>query len=124
MSNLAATQAAYEGFSRGDMNPLFSILADDIIWYSHSLSTSPFHGTYKGIPAVQSYFGNMEKVDLTKFDIKSMTEAGNSVIVILDARRVTKATGEVMEGQVVHVWQYAGDKIVQGDLYEASANVS
>lgn len=124
MSNLAATQAAYEGFSRGDMNPLFSILADDITWNSHSLSTSPFHGIHKGIPAVQSYFGNMEKVDLTKFDIKSMSEEGNSVIVILDVRRVTKASGEVMEGQVVHIWQYDSGKIVQGDLYEASANIS
>ncbi len=120
-TNLALTQAAYEGFGNGDMNPLFSILAEDILWNSHSHPSSPFHGVHRGVPAIQAYFGNMVKVELEKFEIMNMIEADDRVVVLVDVRRVTKESGQMIEGMAVHTYKFANGKITQADLYEPSA---
>ena len=51
-----------------------------------------------------------------------MMEANNRVVALIDVRRITTATGDITEGQFVHVLKFEGDKLTQVDIYEASAD--
>ena len=123
-SPLATIQTGYQAFAAGDLTPFFSTLAQDAVLNSHSHPSSPFHGVHRGTEAIAAYFGNLSKVELERFDVHTMVESGDRVIVLVDVRRITKASGQVTEGQFVHVWRFADGKIVQGDIYEASAELA
>ena len=64
----------------------------------------------------------MAEIQLEKFDIHTMMEANNRVVALIDVRRITTATGDITEGQFVHVLKFEGDKLTQVDIYEASAD--
>lgn len=121
-SNLSLAQEAYMNFGRGDIPAVFAMMADDIVWNSHSHPASPFHGVFKGKGDMQQYFGNMAEVEIQKFDITNLVEAGEKVVALIDVHRVTKATGDVTSGQFVHVLQFADRKLARVDVYEASAD--
>ena len=122
-SPLALIQTGYQAFAAGNLTPFFNTLADGAVINSHSHPSSPFHGVHEGHDAIAAYFGNLPKVELERFDVHTMVESNNRVIVLVDVRRITKASGVVTEGQFVHVWRFAEGKIVQGDIYEASASL-
>ena len=119
---LSQVQEIYAGFGKGDLAPLFGTAAEDIVWNSHSHPSSPFHGVWRGVGALQEYFGHMAEIRLEKFDIHTMMEANNHVVALIDVRRITTATGDITEGQFVHVLKFEGDKLTQVDIYEASAD--
>ena len=67
---LALAKAAYDGFFNGTMEPLFSMLADDVVWTNHSAAEySPFTGIHKGVKGVKEYFSHMPEIDQLKFEI-------------------------------------------------------
>jgi ketosteroid isomerase-like protein len=119
---LSLVQEIYAGFGQGDLSPLLGAAAEDIVWSSHSHPSSPFHGVWRGAEALPEYFGNMAEIQLEKFDIHTMMEANNRVVALIDVRRITTATGDITEGQFVHVLKFEGDKLTQVDIYEASAD--
>ena len=112
-------KAAYHGFFKGDMGPLFTILADDIIWTNHSpASYSPFRGIHRGIMGVEKYFSHMGEIDQQQFEIKAMAEENGYVMVTINRKALYKAEGKFHEGQIVHVLRFENDKLVQMDIYE------
>ncbi len=121
-SNLSIAQEIYAGFGKGDLKPLFDSAAEDIVWSSHSHPSSPFHGVWRGAEALQEYFGNMALIRIEKFDIHTMVEANDRVVALIDVRRIITATGEVTEGQFVHVLKFENNKLARVDIYEASAD--
>src|SRR5687768_2678119 len=50
--NVALVQDAYDGFARGDVGPLLSILGDNIEWYEAEHVTYWPGGAFKGPQAV------------------------------------------------------------------------
>jgi ketosteroid isomerase-like protein len=122
-SNLGLTQKIYQGFATGNMQPLFESITDNTLWNSHSHPTSPFHGVHKGAKEIEKYFSNMGKVELHKFDLLSMVESGNKVIILFDVERTIKENGIKNTGQFVHILEFQDDKIIQADIYEASAEL-
>ena len=116
---LALAQAAYQGFAEGNMEPLFSILAEDVKWINHSSSSySPFAGVHRGLEGVKAYFSHMPEIDQEKFEIKAMAEQNGYVMVTIERRAIYKAVGKVHEGQIVHVMRFDDDKLQQMDIYE------
>ena len=117
-SNLLSTQAAYKGFSEGNLEPIFSMLDEQTIWQSHSSEDSPMKGIFKGPQGVQEYFGNLPKIELEKFELVSMAEKDNIVFVLLDTRRTIKSSGKSTEGFGTHVLQFENGKLKRMDMYE------
>lgn len=117
-SNLLRTQAAYKGFSEGNLEPIFSMLDEHTIWQSHSSDDSPMKGIFKGPQGVQEYFGNLPRIELEKFDLVSMAEKDNVVFVLLDTKRTIKSSGRTTEGYGTHVLQFEEGKLKRMDLYE------
>ncbi len=116
---LELARAAYRGFAEGDMRPLFSILDENIVWTNHSTSSySPFAGIHVGVSGVKAYFSNMPEINQERFDIKAMAEANGYVMATIDRKAYYKAAGKLHEGQIVHVLQFQGEKLVRMDIYE------
>lgn len=115
--NLTHAAAAYEGFSTGNMDPLFSQLHPNIIWTHHDHEDVPLTGVYKGQQGVMEYFGHMPEIELEKFEVIDMIEKDNRIVVIIDSMRTIKATGKKNSGQAVHVLKYEGGQLIAMDTY-------
>ena len=119
--NRAAAQAAYDGFVQGEMEALFSQLADDVEWTNHASPEDPLSGTYNGSAGVREYFGKFgEHVELRRFEIDGLVADGDYVVALLDIASLNKATGEEFEGRAVHVLRYDHDgKLTRWELVRA-----
>ncbi len=121
MTNLQIVQNAYKGFSEGNMEPLFSNLAEDVVWKNHGTPDSPFPRVSKGLSGVMQYFDAMKEIVLHKFDIKNMLHSENVFSVLIDVKRTINKTGDTKEGQYVHVIKFQNGKLKEMDLYESNA---
>ncbi|RME69275.1 MAG: hypothetical protein D6781_08985 [Verrucomicrobia bacterium] len=120
---LPLAREIYEAYAEADLVPLFQALDEHVVWRTHSHPCSPFRGVHVGTEAIQRYFANMTRVDNQRFEVKSLLQAGDRVVALLDVRRVLVETGQVFEGLFVHVWRWKAGRIVEVDIYEASAEV-
>ncbi len=122
MSNttpLALAKAAYQGFAEGDMQPLLSILAKDVIWNNHSSkSYSPFAGSHHGIEGVKAYFSRMPAIQQDRFDIIAIAENNGYVMATIDRKATYLSVDKTHEGQIVHVLRFEAGKLKQMDIYE------
>lgn len=118
-NSLASAKAAYDGFFNGTMKPLFSILADDVVWTNHSAAEySPFAGIHQGVEGVREYFSHMPEIDQQKFEILAMAEQNGYVMVTINRVAKYLTAGRTHEGQIVHVLRFENDKLQQMDIYE------
>ena len=116
---LILAKAAYQGFAEGDMQPLLSILAEDVQWTNHSTSNySPFKGIHHGVEGVKAYFSRMPEINQERFNIVAIAENNGYVMAPIDRKATYLAAGKVHEGQIVHVLRFVGDKLQQMDIYE------
>ena len=103
--NKKAVQAAYEGFQRGDMEPLFSILSDDFVFENYE--DNPFGGRYHGRAAFEHLDEVLAQVDLHKTDIEAVIADDDIVVVIVDIGYTVKATGKSNpDGPTVHIMNF------------------
>ena len=118
-SPLTLAKAAYDGFSNGNMNPLFEMLSDQVVWTNHSpASYSPFRGVHHGIEGVKEYFSHMPEINQERFEIKAMAEQNDYVMVTIDRKATYKSSGNLHEGQIVHVLRFEKDRLISMDIYE------
>lgn len=122
MTNLEIVKGAYKGFSEGNMEVLFSNLADDVVWKNHSFSESPLPEVSNGVEGVMHYFGAVEKgMEIQKFDIQNILQDGDLFTVLIDVKRKLVADGSENGGQYVHVIKFENGKLKAFDAYEAKA---
>ena len=116
---LALAKAAYQGFADGDMQPLLSMLADDVVWTNHSAKAySPFAGSHVGVEGVKKYFSRMPQINQERFDILAIAENNGYVMVTIDRKATYLSVGKVHEGQIVHVLRFEADLLKRMDIYE------
>jgi ketosteroid isomerase-like protein len=121
-THLARIQAAYDGFMQGDLEPMFEILTEDVLWNVHSHPDVPFHGVWHGHIGVKESLIRVEAVDMQRFDVDSIGFVGDRVVVLLQVRFVTR-NGLTVEGPFVHILTFEGDKISRVDLFDSSADL-
>ena len=122
-NNKALVAAAYEGFGRGDLGPIFSMLADDVVWTNHATSAAPFSGEYKGAAGVQQFFEALDAIEITHFDFHTLVAEGDIVVGLGDTAYTVKATGKSAAGPLVHVLRMENGKLVRFDEFEHADDV-
>ena len=116
---LDLAKTAYDGFAEGDMQPLFSILSEDVVWTNHSSKEySPFAGSHHGVEGVKAYFGRMPEIKQDRFDIVAIAESNGYVMVTIERKATYLSVGKTHEGQIVHVLRFDQGLLVQMDIYE------
>jgi len=117
-SNRDLAVAIYRGFVSGNFGPLLEALAPTVRWSNHGSPLSPFHGVFRGPEGVRDYLRRFEQVELQRFDVRALLEAGDHVVTLIEIRRRTRETGQLVEGMFVHLLQFANGKLIRVDVFE------
>lgn len=118
--NVALVQEAYDGFAKGDVGPLLSILGENIEWYEAEHVTYWPGGAYKGPQAVLEGVISRIPQDFDNFtiNIRRILECGDTVVVEARYQATSaKSSGKPLDAQVAHIWDFEGDKVVRWQQY-------
>jgi ketosteroid isomerase-like protein len=118
--NVALVQAAYDGLAKGDAGPLLEILHPEVEWYEAEHSTYWPGRSYVGPQAVvENVLGPIgEDIEDFAIDIRRMVGGGDTVLVEARYRAPrVKATGEPLDVQAAHVWDFEDGKVVRWQQY-------
>lgn len=116
----------YDAFSRGDMETLREIFADDIEW--HVPGRSPLAGDHKGVDAVLGYFGQTMELTGGTFEVSVHdVVAGDDHTIGLHTAKGERSgkrleddqilVFHLSDGRVASVWQYFTDTYANDDFW-------
>jgi len=110
---VALARAAYAAFNRGDFDAVLPLLDPDVTWQRRPMH--PVQGTYRGRAEVaRDVVGAMREQysELTLEPIE-FHEVGEHLVVRLHQRGRGRASGAVVEGELVHVVRMSGDLVTE-----------
>jgi ketosteroid isomerase-like protein len=117
--NVKLVEAVYEGFARGDIQPLLDILDENVEW--HEAEHVPYWpgGAYVGPQAVlENVFGRLpQDFDGFTVDVQRLVGCGDTVLTEARYRATFKANGKPLDTQVAHVWDFRDGKVVRWQQY-------
>lgn len=117
MTALDVVSAHYEAGRNGDLAGMLAPLAENIRWTE--MAGSPCAGTFIGPDAVRDNVFARLAEDWLGFTC-TMTElhkAGDTVVALGSYTATHRATGQLLDARVAHVWQVAGDKAVRFEQF-------
>ena len=117
--NLTLHRKGHDAFSRGDMDFLAELFADDVLW--HVAGRSPLAGDYRGRDAVFGFFERIADLTGGNFELEDQffLDSGDRTVALfkLKGRRGDKVLDhdfcEVVRwenGQVAEDWGFAFDQ--------------
>ncbi len=114
--NLAACQAMYEAFGRGDVPAILAHMADDIAlddWTGNSAVDSGLMVNMQprfGKDGVKAFFAALGAgLDFQKFEVTNLLAGGNQVAATVSLRTVVKETGKTVADDMIHLWTFNDD---------------
>ena len=113
--NAQILQAAYDGFARGDLEPLMGALTDDIAWEDSTLG--PLAGNYAGKEEVLSLFGRMMEVYGGTLELEVIDILANDDRGVVLTREQGTTRGEHAEWTGVHLWEFREDQCARYTAY-------
>jgi uncharacterized protein len=121
MSNVGTAQSAYEAFSRGDMEMLSDMLAEDGTWLTSD--ELPLGGETHGRDAILGNFAQIPNY-WSSFSVEpeEFIDAGEWVVV-KGTQRAGNDAGS-FEAPFAHLMKFENDKIVRGEFYTDSAKAA
>jgi ketosteroid isomerase-like protein len=113
MSNLAALQALYAAFAKGDIPTVLGLLSPDIRWTE--AEGFPYGGTYVGRDAVlQDVFMRLGgEWDGYCAVPSELIDGGDTVVALGTYSGRYKATGRSFVAPFAHVWRFKNGVITQ-----------
>jgi uncharacterized protein len=111
--NVRLVQNAYDAFTRGDIEGLLQLLADDVEWITPGPSDiMPAAGHRRGHAGAAEFFASLSsQEDVEHFEPKEYIAQGDKVVAICSYRGRVKATGRSTEAELVHVFEIKDDKV-------------
>ncbi|MGY6551507.1 MAG: nuclear transport factor 2 family protein [Erythrobacter sp.] len=113
MTNQQIVEALYAAFDQGDIAGAAALMADDIVWNEAENNKLADRNPYIGPAAVvEGVFGRLgEDFDGFAVEIGTLIAAGDHVAMQGHYRATAKATGTVINPEIVHWWTAKGGKI-------------
>ena len=122
MSNADLIRTGYEGFARGDVQPVIDILDENAEWYEAENVPYWSGGPYVGPQNILENAVAFTRVPLLfkdfRVDVRRIVDAGDTVI--MEGRyRASNAYGtdSPLDAQVVHVWDFRDGKVIRFQQY-------
>src|SRR5205085_616062 len=95
---IESVQRMYQAFGRGDVDAVLAELADGVEWISVSEAPNPvvpWYGRYQGKGEVPRFFKEIgSNVDVTEFNLLSVTSSDTDVMVAIRWGFTVRATGK------------------------------
>lgn len=118
--NASKIEELYAAFAKGDVPTVLAAFAPDIEWNeAEHVTFWPGRG-FKGVDEVVSgVFGRIPETfgDTFRIELLRVTNAGSTVLAEARYHGIVQATGEELDAQVAHVWDFEGDQIVRFQQY-------
>jgi ketosteroid isomerase-like protein len=127
-ANAALIIRAYEAFSRGEIQSVFAVFNENILW--HVPGRGPLSGDYRGHAEVQGFFAHFIKLSGGTFRIQvdDVMAKGDRVAVFCTqtAQRGGRSWSSsqvevwtVKDGRAIVFWQYQGDQQTEDEFWSA-----
>jgi hypothetical protein len=112
--NVALVKRAYKAFGKGDIKGVLRTLSADIEWDSPAVEGQTFSGSKRGKKEVEAFFQGLgDHEEVLEFEPQEFIAEGKQVVAILRYRSRVKATGQVAETPLVHVFTIQGGKVTR-----------
>ncbi|MGH9019227.1 MAG: nuclear transport factor 2 family protein [Acidimicrobiales bacterium] len=107
-----------EALGRGDILAPMAHFSRQVRWAvaCQDRQAAPFFKEYTGRSGIAAFMQDMDVVDMTSFEIRSVFGQGDLVTVVLHMAFTTPAGGTV-DMDEVQIWTFAGGKVVAVDLF-------
>lgn len=111
---IESIQRLYAAYGRGDVDAVLAEVADDVDWAAEAASSSaPWYGAFTGKAEVPRFFtGIASNVDVTSFEVESLTTNETDVVANVLWSYTVHATGCSTSMRMQHLWRFADGKIV------------
>jgi ketosteroid isomerase-like protein len=127
-ANAAQIIGAYEAFSRGEIQSVFAVFDENILW--HVPGRGPLSGDYRGHDEVRSFFMRFIELSGATFRIQvgDVLAKGDRVAVLCTqtAQRGGRSwlssqveVWTVKDGRATVFWQYQGDQQTEDEFWSA-----
>lgn len=122
-ANVATINSLYESFSRGDLQSVRDKMSPDIEWYEAESFPYEDCNPYLGPDAILDgvYARLTGEWDDFSEEVRSVLDAGDSVVTIGYYSGTYKPTGKAVWAQFVHVWTLRDGIITKFDQYTDTA---
>lgn len=116
--NVETVRAIQEALGRGDILAPMAHMARKVRWAVACADRSvvPFFKEYTGRQGVAAFLADMDVVDMTAFEVKSVFGQGDHVCVVLHMA-FTTPTGRSVDMDETQVWTFSEGKVISVDLF-------
>ena len=109
--NAELVRSGYEAFSKGDMDTVSKVFAQDIKW--HIGGNNQLTGDYNGQEEVFAFFGRLAEAAEGTFSVEIHDLLASEDHVVVLAKESAARGGEVQELDEVHVWHVDAGKATE-----------
>lgn len=118
--HVARTRELYEAFAEGDVASVLATFDPKIEWNEAEHVTFWVGAAFVGVDAVIE--GVLQRIpetfgDTFKINVERLHGDGDTVIMQGRYTGTVESTGKPLSAQVVHVWDFEGEKIVRFQQY-------
>ena len=112
-SKIEKVRSLYAAYARGDLEAARADLADDVDWAAEAASNSaPWYGNYRGKSEVPAFFAAIaSNVEISEFDVVSITANDTDVIAIVHWTYNVPATGKTASMYMQHWFRFTDGEI-------------
>jgi len=115
--NVQIVKNGYAAFSRGDIQGLLALFAEDIEWISPGEGL-PLAGTYRGRAEVAGFFQKLSgALEFSSFEPREFLAEGDRVLVVGSSRGKVKATNRTIGEQWVMAFTVRNGKVTNFQEY-------
>lgn len=109
---LTKIRSALEQVQLGDPSQLFDLLAEEVVWRVPSPANAPWYGTHRGKESFQKVI-LAGVVDFETFEVIDVFGSGDRYAALVHERYRPKATGKVVDQDVVFIFTIRDGNIVE-----------
>lgn len=123
--NIQIVWQLYAAFTRDDMQAALDTLSDDVD-FQHPMSTAvwPWAGKLRGREQVARFFAGLTATaDWERFEPQEFIAQGDRVVATVSERLRLRASGRLLDNEMVNTFTLKECKIVQARIYEDTAPI-
>ena len=123
-SNKALLRRVLKAYERGDYEPIFAALDEDVVWSSNSLANHyRFGGTRRGRAGVVEALSMIAAdYDISRYDVVEMVGEGDVIWATSELSLYDRKTGRPLTFPLVNRWQFRDGRIVScSEFFDTAA---
>ncbi|MDJ0569203.1 MAG: nuclear transport factor 2 family protein [Pleurocapsa sp. MO_192.B19] len=112
-NNKKLVEDTYKAFSRGELQYIVDVCADEVSWSYYGFPRLPFVGDFQGKAGVKHFFESLRHTIKTRdYEWNEFVIDGDQAVVLGSGKVEVKSTGKEFEHNWCHVYNLKNGRIV------------